>query len=364
MPPGQGFVRWMGRGVPRWQPRRERSALAETPKLRLVWGLMACVWLWPAAPVLGWSFAGHMLCGSRVYALLGDQNPARLAEWTTLLRAHPHYAGHWRLICAELPPEREAEVLFMLAARWPDDVRDPPWRGPHHRRSWHFVNYTLRFPGAPAQVPEGIIPAAPEPGEDPEGCHHLETALAYNLARLRSDQPADRRAIALCWVLHLLCDLHQPLHAINRYSQRAPQGDRGGNSAFILEHPGAPPTNLHAFWDNRVLPEMSGAGVLKSTPAELAGHIREVWRVAHDWARRPDLDSRDWPELAHTSVREWSAESVELARVLVYDEGRLEVGGQADQAVPLPEGYARQATRAAERRLQLSIVRLVEWLRP
>ena len=364
MPPGLGLVRWKLRGLPSGRPARSSFVPRLTSGWRAIWGAVFCVLLWPAAPVLGWSFAGHMLCGSRVYTLLRERDPGQVAEWATVLRAHPHYAGEWRAICAELPPEREAEVLFMLAARWPDDVRDPPWRAVHHRRAWHFVNYTLRFPGAPAEVPDGIIPATPEPGEDPEGCHQLETALAYNLKRIKDDLPAERRAVALCWVLHLASDLHQPLHAINRYSLRAPKGDRGGNAAFILERPGDPPTNLHAFWDNRLLSQLNGAGVLKSTPGELAGEIREVWRFAEVWSQRPDLDPTGWPELKRTALAEWAAESVELAREVVYDEGRLEVGGQPDQAVPLPAGYADRATRAAERRMQLSIARLVELLRP
>ncbi|MFM8584402.1 MAG: S1/P1 nuclease [Planctomycetaceae bacterium] len=364
MPPGLGLFRLMLRGSPPWRPARSACVPRLATGWRAIWGALLCTLLWPADPVLGWSFAGHMLCGSRVYTLLRERDASRAADWADVLRAHPHYPGEWRAICAELPPDREAEVLFMLAARWPDDIRDAPWRAVHHRRAWHFVNYTVRFPGAPADIPDGIIPATPEPGEDPEGCHQLETALAYNLARMRGAEPAERRAVALCWVLHLASDLHQPLHACNRYALRAPRGDRGGNSAFILERPGEPPTNLHAYWDNRLLSRLTGAGVLKSTPGGVAREIGEVWRFADEWSRRPDLDPATWPELRHDTIAEWAAESVQLAREVVYDEGRLEVGAQPAEAVPLPEGYAERATRAAERRLQLSIARLVELLRP
>lgn len=364
MPRGQGSAGETGGRMRIWSSKRLQSGVRRRFRLWTVWLASLICLTGPADRLGAWSFAGHMLCGSEVCTRLHARNPQRCAELVELLRVHPHYASHWRPICAELPVEREAEVLFMLAARWPDDVREAPWRGLYHRRAWHFVNHTLRFSGTPTDVPDGIIPATPEPGEDPEGCHHLETALAYNLTRLTSGLPPERRAVALCWVLHLACDLHQPLHATNRYGLRAPQGDRGGNLAFVLEEPGSAPINLHAFWDNRLPPRSPGVAVLKSTPVELAGQVRDVWDFADEWRARSPQDSTTGLERRRATIAEWSAESVALAREVVYADGRLEVGSQPDQAVPLPEGYREQATRVAERRMRVSIDRLLELLDP
>jgi hypothetical protein len=44
---------------------------------------------------------------------------------------------------------------------------------------------------------------------------------------------AVKRAIALCWVLHLVGDIHQPLHAAALFSKDSLKGDRGGNAAFM-----------------------------------------------------------------------------------------------------------------------------------
>jgi hypothetical protein len=51
--------------------------------------------------------------------------------------------------------------------------------------------------------------------------------------------------LALTWLLHLIGDLHQPLHTTALYAvDLFPTGDRGGNDVGVR---GA--TNLHALWD-------------------------------------------------------------------------------------------------------------------
>lgn len=47
------------------------------------------------------------------------------------------------------------------------------------------------------------------------------------------------RAAATTWLLHLVGDIHQPLHASTRYSENFPTGDRGGNLAMVRINSGA-----------------------------------------------------------------------------------------------------------------------------
>lgn len=70
-------------------------------------------------------------------------------------------------------------------------------------------------------------------------------------AVLRNSSASDYdRAEALAYVIHLVGDVHQPLHAENN-------GDRGGNNVSTRRDTGAVPPNpphairaeLHAFWD-------------------------------------------------------------------------------------------------------------------
>ncbi|MCP1835667.1 hypothetical protein J2R76_004007 [Bradyrhizobium sp. USDA 4532] len=49
-------------------------------------------------------------------------------------------------------------------------------------------------------------------------------------------------------MVHLVGDLHQPLHPIARYAAKIPDGDRGGNAEMVIPATGET-IALHAYWD-------------------------------------------------------------------------------------------------------------------
>jgi hypothetical protein len=62
---------------------------------------------------------------------------------------------------------------------------------------------------------------------------------------LDQQELATARAIALCWVLHLMGDIHQPLHTGSLFTPLLfAEGDRGGNGIRTGNR-----SNLHADWD-------------------------------------------------------------------------------------------------------------------
>ena len=70
-------------------------------------------------------------------------------------------------------------------------------------------------------------------------------ALLYFEAQLRDKEtPHERRVLALKWLVHLIGDLHQPLH-VGRSC------DRGGNSVEVLWFDKK--TNLHKVWDSEFI---------------------------------------------------------------------------------------------------------------
>ncbi|MGY4182944.1 hypothetical protein ACVIHH_008235 [Bradyrhizobium sp. USDA 4518] len=58
----------------------------------------------------------------------------------------------------------------------------------------------------------------------------------------------DVRSYDLVWILHLVGDAHQPLHASARYTQEIPDGDSGGNAESVIPASGSSMA-LHAYWD-------------------------------------------------------------------------------------------------------------------
>lgn len=158
---------------------------------------------------------------------------------------------------------------------WADSVRNEmPETSP-----WHYVN-----------IP--VIDSVYRPDRHcPQVCviKAFERQEAILADRTRPDH---ERAVALKWVVHLIQDLHMPLHVGDR-------GDRGGNDVQVTFMGRA--TNLHALWDSGMI------DALDHTPQSLASQIRS------DARRHPDLAT-----LAAGGVIEWAMDSHRVARELVY----------------------------------------------
>ena len=139
----------------------------------------------------------------------------------------------------------------------------------------------------------------------------------------------------LVWLLHLVGDVHQPLHAISRFDKAHPQGDAGGNLVPLCA---APCTDqLHGFWDGRL-------GADLSPPA-----------AARYAASPPPAD----PKLASAMDEStWVAESFELAKESVYAPPI----GVGVGPFPPDAAYRSAALRLARQRASLAGARLARLL--
>lgn len=121
--------------------------------------------------------------------------------------------------------------LLEDAANWPDEMRSSPddyWQ--HEAGPYHYVT-----------VPMGSTYSDTVPPTEGDAL----TALAGFRATLRDPSaPLEDRRHALRFALHIIGDLHQPLHAGNGT-------DRGGN-AVSVEFMGRT-INLHSVWDTHMI---------------------------------------------------------------------------------------------------------------
>src|ERR1700758_3364100 len=62
---------------------------------------------------------------------------------------------------------------------------------------------------------------------------------SYNCVKSANDR-------SMVWLMHMVGDIHQPLHCLTRVSATHPDGDRGGNLVLL----NGPAKNLHFFWDD------------------------------------------------------------------------------------------------------------------
>ena len=104
-----------------------------------------------ASSALAWNKAGHMVSGAIAYADLKQHNPQTLDKVVALLKTHPQFETMWKpkLTQAFVAPEERDLYLFMLAARWPDDIRGDP---AFHHATWHYINFPYKPEGQPASV--------------------------------------------------------------------------------------------------------------------------------------------------------------------------------------------------------------------
>ena len=200
------------------------------------------------------------------------------------------------------------------ASTWADEERSNPatfWQteaGPYH-----YVT-----------VPIGTTLDAVESPDEGDGL----TALRRFTQTVRSaDAPPDEKALALRFIVHIVGDLHQPLHAGNG-------SDRGGNDIDVLWF--GQETNLHSVWDTRML---EGQNLSYSEYAEWLGRDIEPNETIDWWQPDPLI---------------WIKESTDIRDTIYPQSG--------ENVARLGYAYQYQHLPTAERRLQQGGVRLAAYL--
>ena len=284
------------------------------------------------SPALAWTRPGHMVSAAIAYDELKARDPTALAQILEILAHHPD-PGPFEVAGGRATGEERDRRLFLQMARWPDDIRG----GPQDHPTWHYA----QRPVVDRNAPPPVTPADRLDGDAIE-------ALALNIRVAGNpNAPAADRAVALCWVMHVLGDIHQPLHAAQQFSARFPKGDRGGGLQHVIDPQTGLPISLHWFWDDSV----NRLGEADAASARARGLETRLPRKAFAELATP---------VAADQVPAWQAESYALAGPVVY-EG-LVAGASAAEAKPLSPQYVAKATQAAERRLTLAGYRLADLL--
>ena len=149
--------------------------------------------------------------------------------------------------------------------------------------------------------------------------------------------------VDLAWLLHLVGDVHQPLHSSGRVSDRDPDGDRGGND-FALDD--LEIRNLHAYWDT----------ILKRTHQKRHSESYFAWvsRVAGELIEsHPPESLRD--AVAVDGFESWSKASAEITITRVYPEYLKRDGAP-------PARYETEASAIASKQVALAGFRLARLL--
>jgi hypothetical protein len=194
------------------------------------------------SPAPAWNKAGHMVSGAIAYDVLKADSPETVKAVVAMLKRHPHFAALWEKKLTGLAEEDRGKYLFMHAACWADDIRGSR---KYDHPAWHYINNPFKPDGQPDSVKTA------EPAEE-----NIVQAYRLNLKRLQKGA-GEEQTVALCWIFHLIGDVHQPLHVTAMFTTDYPNGDKGGNLVYIRAKEGNKPIKLHFFWDGLILGSMN-----------------------------------------------------------------------------------------------------------
>ncbi len=311
------------------------------------WLLGIClVWQVLCASSIGWAWsdAGHKVVASVAFRKM---TPTQRAAVIVILEQHPRFQEDF---LDPMPdPIRNGEVearqewLFHQASVWPDLIKSgPPEKQAYKRNLWHFINKPLFLTEEDRLELEDSIDVnvSVEPPFDQFDLPNMNVVQAIlNSARIvgATDQLESTKAVHICWLLHNIGDLHQPMHSSALFSRGLfPLGDRGGNSVKTQVN-----KNLHTVWDqafgaSRPFSENRNQAIqLLSDPS--------LSQIANQAAT--ETNPVDWWQQCHKLAVEvaYGGEVMTFLRQIESAGGNLN-----DSPVPLSEDYMRERSKASE----------------
>lgn len=151
----------------------------------------------------------------------------------------------------------------------------------------------------------------------------------------------------LAWLIHMVGDVHQPLHCVALFNDPyAEKGDRGGNDFYVK--PNQSPVNLHRLWN--------GALGRKKDPIKINNQALQI--------QKQDTISKGQKQKANAlfdfDPEAWSKEGHRNAIEYVYLNGTLEGSNQKEIAPPLPKDYGKNMKILAEKLIKQSGNRLAQ----
>ena len=289
---------------------------------------------------LAWNATGHEVVARIAWEKVEPQT--RLAVMALMMRA-PTDAYLANLLTTDGRPLifRQRD-FFMIAATWPDIIRSdefPERKTKYSHPIWHYTNlFWKEQNGKAVDVPE----LQPDPTNIVERLNFLRTEVADKHVA------AGQRGIDLAWILHLVGDIHQPLHASARVTETEPTGDQGANLFFLTPKDTLPKDTkrLHAFWDSILNESISRK--LNESEMAYANRIASIIMQRHP-------ESGMVAQLSQGDFAEWAKDGLASAKSSVYPPWLKRFRTPSER-------YRKQAYNVAEPAIALAGYRLAALL--
>ncbi len=297
------------------------------------------------APAFAWNSLGHKTVAEIAWQQL---EPARRESIVDTLHRHPRFDTDFVAKmdddAAKGDKATQDHWIFQQAATWPDIIRKVK---PYDHPEWHFIDVPQFLDPSDHVAFDKRLPvniATDYPDKVPRDKYNIVQAIAYCRDTLNGKASADVKAGAYCWLIHLVGDIHQPLHCTALFSvDHFPKGDEGGNKILLAKG-----EKLHSLWDNLLGRDSKMSSVAKAV-AELSDKERfgNVWELS----------------VQETDPIQWAKESHDIAYATVYDDAILDAvrkspPGDKITPVELPVEYYKAAGEQARKRVLAAGLRL------
>jgi hypothetical protein len=273
--------------------------------------------------VHAWDHPGHMTTAAIAFAEIESRRPELIEKIGLLMLKHPDLPPYW-VAAGDGKGNERARRMFIEAARWPDDAKFTS----HDRPTWHSARWPI------------------------------------------VDKEPEERALALSWVMHIVGDIHQPLHVSDYYSEESPTGNAAGTLEYVWDPLRDSAMPFHLLWDSNTFRSTKLEDIDRNTKELLAKYPR---------ASLPELTAYDGPD----AFRRWARESYQVAVDFAYgheierlgdpnkdtDSDRL-IGNMVkyilegispvDEAPEVPAEYWEKLQYEAHRRIALAGYRIAD----
>ena len=221
------------------------------------------------------------------------------------------------------------------AARWMDDIRV-------NTTAYDYWHYKQNCYSADSMTRCSLV-------NSPNSVTVINDAVGV---MLNKSAPMATKGLYFLFLLHLLGDIHQPLHNIRLFSQTYPRGDSGGN-AIPTAYQGVN-GNLHEFWDNLcVVNPVNPSRPFSMKPNVLLAMNNLASQYIANYTFTPDDIKFNG---TMSIIDAWVNQSYTLAVNYVYDPAVLQNGN-------LTDSYVQKCKTVIGRQVALSGQRLASILK-
>ena len=252
-----------------------------------------------------WNAYGHRVVASVAYERLKPN--VKLVVDDLIKKIHTEYP--------------EINSLADLAI-WPDAIRGQRIDAYTH---WHYIDVAFSNDGTAVK---NLIDT-----DNAAWALHSISAVLKN-----SHANPYERARFLAFFVHIVGDLHQPLHTVSLITASRPDGDKGGNLYYVQYN--NEKTNVHKLWDE-------GVGAFEGS-----GSNNEVNTSVRELTSRYPYGSFNGKE-QDVDVEHWLKEGMHNAQTVVYS--------MPENKVPTPNSLS-SAKIVAQEEATLAGYRLAELL--